>query len=619
MENIINILPDSVANQIAAGEVIQRPASVVKELVENAIDAQATHIDVVLKDAGRTLIRITDNGKGMSPEDARLAFERHATSKIRQVNDLFNLHTMGFRGEALASIASVAQVELVTRRPTDELAWRVEVEGSAITNEEPTLFQQGSKFTVRNLFYNVPARRKFLGENAKELKAIRDEFIQIALVYPNLHFSLTHNDEVLYVLAASNYKQRILNIFGKRNLGQLNKQLHPVQVDTPLIKIAGFVGDPSATTLRDPMQYFFVNGRFIKHKSFRSAVLKAFDLLIPHGQQPTYFLYLEVETDSLDVNIHPTKTEVKFEHEQAIWPIVHAAVREALGKVNAVPSIDFDKDDAPDIRVFTGDREVVSPTVQYNPGYNPFKDTTHSNVKNTTDWEQLLKGFESKSSNQLDTDSNATDYLFEKGLETDKLNEAFLASETQTVPTDAVKFQLLNSYLVVQTHQSLLLIHQQRAHILVLFEQFKERLFQGNAPSQTLLFPEKLELDPLQKQDLLTLIDDLKLLGFNFECVGDEFTLMSIPADLAGQAVLPLVFDILSSLNEWGECPVTDRRNSLLLKLAKAAAVPMGRKLHDNEISLLVEQLFLLHEHAFTPDGKRIIKCLTDIDLKNFF
>ncbi|MCX6308283.1 MAG: DNA mismatch repair endonuclease MutL, partial [Bacteroidia bacterium] len=420
MENIIRILPDSVANQIAAGEVIQRPASVVKELMENAIDAGAMQIEVVLKEAGRNMIRVMDNGKGMSPQDARLAFERHATSKIRQANDLFHLHTMGFRGEALASIASVAQVELVTRRSDDELAWKVEIEGSVISNEEPTLAAQGSRFTVRNLFYNIPARRKFLGDNTKELKAIREEFIQLALVNPKLHLSLTHNEDALYLLPPSSLRQRVLQIFGKRNSGQLQKQLYPVEVSTQLIRITGFVGDPSAACQRDQMQYFFVNDRFIKHKGFRSAVMKAYELLIPSGQQPTFFLYLEVDPETLDVNIHPTKTEVKFEHEQALWPIIHATVREALGKANAVPSIDFDRDDAPEIRVFTGDREVSSPSVKFDPGYNPFKGQSSSSPRNPQNWDLLFQGFEK----QKDDLASQEQTWASQGISTESVDEA---------------------------------------------------------------------------------------------------------------------------------------------------------------------------------------------------
>ncbi len=624
MENIIHVLPDSIANQIAAGEVIQRPASVVKELVENAIDAGATQIEVILKEAGRNMIRIIDNGKGMSPEDARLSFERHATSKIRQATDLFHLHTMGFRGEALASIASVAQVELVTRRSEDELAWKVEIEGSVISNEEPTLAAQGSRFTVRNLFYNIPARRKFLGDNAKELKAIREEFIQIALVNPTIQLSLTHNDDELYVLPPSNLKQRILHIFGKRNSGQLHKQLYPVDVNTQLIRISGFVGDPSAACQRDQMQYFFVNDRFIKHKGFRSAVLKAFELLIPQGQQPTYFLYLEVDPETLDVNIHPTKTEVKFEHEQAIWPIIHATVREALGKSNAVPSIDFDRDDAPDIRVFTGDRDVNSPSVRFDPSYNPFRGQSTSSSRTPQNWDLLFQGFE-KQKGDLASQEHAWD---EQGSSSEKVDESPFASDSlpanhlfdlEGLNFQSAKFQLFGSYIVLQTSHSLIFIDQHRAHLRILFDRYLTMVETGKSTSQALLFPEILDLDAVQRLSLLEVVDDLHAFGFDVQCSGNDFTIMAVPSDLVSSHPSILLEDLLQSLTEPGENQLKDRRRKLALRLAKASAIPYGQKLNEAEMNDLVERLLALTEHKYTPEGKPILMPFTEEELSKRF
>ena len=624
MENIIHVLPDSIANQIAAGEVIQRPASVVKELVENAIDAGATQIEVILKEAGRNMIRIIDNGKGMSPEDARLSFERHATSKIRQATDLFHLHTMGFRGEALASIASVAQVELVTRRSEDELAWKVEIEGSVISNEEPTLAAQGSRFTVRNLFYNIPARRKFLGDNAKELKAIREEFIQIALVNPTIQLSLTHNDDELYVLPPSNLKQRILHIFGKRNSGQLHKQLYPVDVNTQLIRISGFVGDPSAACQRDQMQYFFVNDRFIKHKGFRSAVLKAFELLIPQGQQPTYFLYLEVDPETLDVNIHPTKTEVKFEHEQAIWPIIHATVREALGKSNAVPSIDFDRDDAPDIRVFTGDRDVNSPSVRFDPSYNPFRGQSTSSSRTPQNWDLLFQGFE-KQKGDLASQEHAWD---EQGSSSEKVDESPFASDSlpanhlfdlEGLNFQSAKFQLFGSYIVLQTSHSLIFIDKHRAHLRILFDRYLTMVETGKSTSQALLFPEILDLDAVQRLSLLEVVDDLHAFGFDVQCSGNDFTIMAVPSDLVSSHPSILLEDLLQSLTEPGENQLKDRRRKLALRLAKASAIPYGQKLNEAEMNDLVERLLALTEHKYTPEGKPILMPFTEEELSKRF
>jgi len=638
MENLIRILPDSVANQIAAGEVIQRPASVVKELVENAIDAGATQIDVVLKDAGRSMIMVLDNGKGMSPGDAHVAFERHSTSKLRQASDLFQLHTMGFRGEALASIASVAQVSLVTRRPEDELAWKVEIEGSSITNEEPTLAAQGSRFTVRNLFYNIPARRKFLGENAKELRFIRDEFVQIALVYPNLHFTLTHNDENIYQLPPTTVRQRIVTIFGKRSGGQLNKQLYPVDVNTQLVKISGFIGDPAAACHRDLMQYFFVNGRFIRHKLFRSAVMKAYETLIPSGQQPTFFLYFDVDTDALDVNIHPTKTEVKFEHEQAIWPIVHAAVREALGKSNAVPSIDFDRDDAPEIRVFTGDRAVDAPHVRYDPTYNPFQSSPKQTVPN---WDLLFEGFEKgadrgksmdqtvnfvsedfgkvkdiSSSYQIASDANFVDF---ENLTELKDTAGLFADVKNDINPHSAKFQLFGTYIVLYGSQSLVFIDQHRAHERVLYERYLELLKNGKAPSQTLLFPEALQLDSLQRNELLEMLDDLHAFGFNVTCVENDFFVTAVPIDLVELNPNILILDIMDSMINPDTDFLGDRHQRLALRLANSGSVPNGKVLGEAEMDDLVQKLFEISEHKYTPEGKKILLQISASELSKRF
>lgn len=620
MENIIHVLPDSVANQIAAGEVIQRPASVVKELVENAIDAGATQIDVLIKEAGRNMIRVIDNGKGMSPEDAKRSFERHATSKIRQATDLFHLHTMGFRGEALASIASVAQVELVTRRPGDELAWKIEIEGSVVSNEEPTLAAQGSRFTIRNLFYNIPARRKFLGDNAKELRAIRDEFIQIALVNPSLHLTLTHNEDTLYLLPPSNLKQRILNIFGKRNGAQLHKQLYPVDVNTQLIRISGFVGDPSAACQRDQMQYFFVNNRFIKHKGFRSAVMKAYELLIPQGQQPTFFLYLDVDPETLDVNIHPTKTEVKFEHEQAIWPIIHATVREALGKSNAVPSIDFDREDAPDIRVYTGDRDVSSPSVRYDPTYNPFKGQTNTSTRTPQNWDLLFNGFEKQKEEPASQNYSweNQERVEEQPFVSERLAENQLFDRNEFNP-DAFKFQLFGSYIALQTPHSLLFIDQHRAHLRILFDRYLSMVETGKSSSQALLFPENLDLDAMQRVTLLEVMDDLHAFGFAVQCSGNDFTVMAVPSDLKGSNPAILLDDLLQSLSEPGMNQLQDRRRKLALRLAKAASIPYGQKMNEAEMSDLVERLLALKENRYTPEGKPIIVPFTEEELSKRF
>lgn len=600
MDTIIRILPDSVANQIAAGEVVQRPASVVKELMENAIDAGATQIDVVLKDAGKTLIQVVDNGKGMNLEDARTAFLRHATSKIRQADDLFHIRSMGFRGEALASIAAVAQVELVTRRPVDELAWKIELEGSVISNEEPTLAAQGSRFTVRNLFYNIPARRKFMGDNAKEFKAIRDEFIQIVLVYPQLSFSLTHNEEVVYQLLPSSIKQRIITLFGKRSGGQLNKQLYPVEVETQLVSISGFAGDPAAACLRDPLQYFFVNGRYIRHKYFRNAVLKAYETLLPSGMQPMYFLFFEVSPESLDVNIHPTKTEVKFEYEQAIWPIIHATVREALGKFNAIPSIDFDRDDAPEISVFRSDRVVSPPTVTFNPSYNPF---TAPPRKTVSDWSGLYEGFFK--------DGKSSAFSAEPGsVET---------IETCSFDPDAPKFQILGTFVAINCRTSFVLVHQQRAHVCILYDRYRKALQQHKLPSQVLMFPVKLMLDQEQRLAFDMCRDTLIAFGFQFEVEADDLYVIAVPVCDETPDPEAWVSELIHEDQETGLDVLKERFDRLAFKMARLAAIPCGRLLSDQEMYDLILRLSDSKERMFTPDGKRVAVLLTEEELLKRF
>ena len=369
MSDIIHLLPDSVANQIAVGEVIQRPAPVVKELVENAIDAGATHISVILKESGRTLIQVIDNGTGMSPTDARLAFERHSTSKIKQANDLFSLHTMGFRGEALASIVAVSQVELRSRRAEDELGTCLRMAASRCESQECIAMQPGSNFAVKNLFFNVPARRKFLKNNQIEYSNIANEFERIALANTEVEFVLTHDDKEVYRLCPGSLRQRIVALFGK----SFNQQLLPVEVQTSVVTINGYVGKPEAARKRGALQYLFVNGRYMRHPGFHKAIMKAYEELIPEKEMPNYFLFFTVAPETIDVNIHPTKTEIKFENEQAIWPIVMAAVKEALGKFCAAPSIDFDMADAPEIPAFTANTPVIPPARGYDPAYNPFK------------------------------------------------------------------------------------------------------------------------------------------------------------------------------------------------------------------------------------------------------
>ena len=393
MSDIIHLLPDSVANQIAAGEVIQRPASVIKELVENAIDADAQNIHVLVTDAGKTCIQIIDDGKGMSETDARLSFERHATSKIREAADLFALRTMGFRGEALASIAAVAQVELKTRLESEELGTKLVIAGSKVESQEAVSCSKGSNFSVKNLFFNVPARRKFLKANSTELSNILAEFERIALVHPEVAFSLYSNDSELFNLPVSPLRQRILAIFGKK----LNQQLLNIEVNTTMVKISGYIAKPETARKKGAHQYFFVNGRYMRHPYFHKAVMEAYEQLIPVGEQVSYFIYFEVDPANIDVNIHPTKTEIKFENEQAIWQILSASVKESLGKFSAIPSIDFDTEDMPDIPAFEQNLPPAPPKIHYNSDFNPFKVSSGgsgggSYSRPKVEWEGLYGG-----------------------------------------------------------------------------------------------------------------------------------------------------------------------------------------------------------------------------------
>jgi DNA mismatch repair protein MutL len=442
------------------------------------------------------------------------------------------------------------------------------------------------------------------------------------LVNPAIHFTLTHNDDTLFVLTPCNLKQRILQVFGKRNSGQLHKQLYPVDVNTQLIRINGFVGDPSAACQRDQMQYFFVNDRFIKHKAFRSAVMKAYELLVPTGQQPTFFLYLEVDPEALDVNIHPTKTEVKFEHEQAIWPILHATVREALGKSNAVPSIDFDRDDAPEIRVFTGDRDVSSPSVRFDPTYNPFKgQSTSGSPRSNQNWDVLFKGFEKQKDDNQQTLSSWTDTPAESLHQPS--TSVLLQSSNRLFDLDsldeAVYFQLFGSYIALQTLHSLVFIDQHRAHVRVLFDRYESMLNAGKSTSQVLLFPEALDLDPMQRLSLLEYMDDLHVFGFDVQCIGDDFTILAVPSDADTAQPARLLLELLDSLNDPTEQPMQDRRHRMALHLASKAAIPYGKILSENERTDLVERLLQTASPKYTPDGKPIMMPFTEEELSKRF
>ena len=598
MSDVIHLLPDSVANQIAAGEVIQRPASVIKELVENSVDAGATTIHVVVVDAGRTMIQVIDDGKGMSETDARLSFERHATSKIFQADDLFALHTMGFRGEALASIAAVSHVELQTRREEDEVGTCIRIAGSKVVSQEPVSCPIGSNFKIENLFFNVPARRKFLKSNATELSNILTAFERIVLVYPNIHFTLHHNCTEMLNLKAGSLRQRISDVFGR----QYSQDLLPVEVRTAMCMITGFVSKPEGARKKSGHDYFFVNGRYMKHPYFHKAVLTAYDRLIPEGMQVPYFLYFEVEPADIDVNIHPTKTEIKFENEQAIWQILTAAVRDALGKFCEVPAIDFDTQGSPDIPLYDPARQVAPPQPRYNPDYNPFKrDTTAP--KN---WETLYEGLEKEPS----------------FMPVPKEGDVFGSTDNIQTPETILSekspshYQYKGKYLMTAVKSGLMIIDQHRADIRILYDRYMEQMASHTVNTQKLLFPEVIQFAPSDAVLLEKLLPELANLGFDLSDLGgNSFAVNGVPTGIDGLDPVRLLRQLVDDSGTLTS-QVASLNSQLALSLARHAAIPYGQLLNNDEIENVINQLFSCSNVNYTPDGKAILCILPQTDIE---
>lgn len=610
MSDIIQLLPDSVANQIAAGEVIQRPASVIKELVENSVDAGAKNIDVAVVDAGRTSIQVIDDGKGMSETDARLAFERHATSKIRQAEDLFNLHTNGFRGEALASIAAVAQVVLKSRQEGEEVGTQLSISGSRFEGQEACSSSVGSVFSVNNLFYNVPARRKFLKSNSTELNNILTAFERIVLVNPQIAFTLHSNNTELFNLKAGNLRQRIIDVFGKR----INQDLLPVNVETTMCKISGFVGKPESARKKGAHQFFFVNGRYMKHPYFNKAVMTAYDRLVPQGEQVPYFLYFDVNPNDIDVNIHPTKTEIKFENEQAIWQILMAAVKESIGMFNDVPSIDFDTEDKPDIPVYNPDvvSSASAPKISLNPHYNPFKSSPSSGkptaVKPVDEqWEQLYEGLNHQDSVEREAD------IFESESETEiNTSQSILAEKSPA------HYQYKGKYVMTAVKSGLMIIDQHRAHVRVLYERYLEQIQQQTSHSQKVLFPEVLQFPVSDEVILEKLLPEMSKMGFELDNLGGgSYAVNAIPTGLDGVNPLHLVQDMVFSAKEKGVKALDEVHQSLALTLARNAAIPQGQVLSNEEMETLVNDLFACSNVNYTPDGKNVLCILKQQEIEH--
>lgn len=609
MSDVIQLLPDSVANQIAAGEVIQRPASVVKELVENAVDAGARTINVLVVDAGRTSIQVIDDGKGMSDTDARLSFERHATSKIRKADDLFALHTMGFRGEALASIAAVAHVELKTRMESSEIGTCVSIAGCKVTGQEPVACPVGSNFMVENLFYNVPARRKFLKTNATELNNIMTAFERIVLVYPEISFTLHSNGTELLNLRAGNLRQRIADVFGKR----FNQDILPVDVDTAICRISGFVGKPEAARKKGVHEYFFVNGRYMKHPYFHKAVMNAFDRLVPEGMQVPYFIYFNVNPADIDVNIHPTKTEIKFENEQAIWQILTAAVKDSIGRFCEVPSIDFDTEGKPDIPVFDPTRSVEPPAPSYNPSYNPFKSGSAHAPAPPADWQRLYDDIET-------TRQPEQDDLF--GLPEDEggqqpVTEGGTAGNNLIEEKSPAHYQYKGRYIMTAVKSGLMIIDQHRADLRIRYEKCLERMRSRSASTQRVLFPEVVSFPPSDTVILRKLLPELAAMGFDLTDLGqNSYAVNGVPAGIDGLDHVTLLRGMVSDAATSSPASLDDIHRSLALSMARSAAIPQGQILDNAEMENLVNELFACSNVNYTPDGKPVISILPQREIE---
>lgn len=656
MNDIIQLLPDSVANQIAAGEVIQRPASVIKELVENSIDAGATLINVVCVDSGRTSIQVTDNGKGMSETDARLSFERHATSKIRQADDLFNLHTMGFRGEALASIAAVAQVELRTRRPDDDLGTALTIAGSRFVSQEPVQCPVGCNFTISNLFYNVPVRRKFLKSNTTELNNIVTAFERIALVYPDVAFTLYNNQTELYNLKAGGLRQRIVDVIGKK----INQHLLPIDIDTTMCKISGFVGKPESARKKGARQFFFVNGRYMKHPYFHKAIMTAYERLVPEGEQIPYFIYFTVNPTDIDVNIHPTKTEIKFENEQTVWQILTAAVRDAVGMFNDVTAIEFDTEGQPDIPALGAmpQADISVPKVQYNPAYNPFNEPSAQRSSAAPDnWEQLYEGLSSAHSRQqsapslfgnntggvIQSRSNVANKPFadngivlSKGFsKPDGLNAEsagfnalsadtdMLSASTEPSPLEEkspTHYQYKGRYIMTSVKSGLMIVDQYRAHTRILYEGYIEQMQKRRPSSQKPLFPDTIHFSASDKVVVEAVMPELQNIGFELTPNEEgDYTITAVPSGLDGLDYVALVQDLVASAREKTTSAIDDINHSIALELARNAAVTYGQVLTNAEMENIVNSLFACSNFSYTPDGKKILTMLRQTDLEQLF
>ncbi|MFA6838055.1 MAG: DNA mismatch repair endonuclease MutL [Dysgonamonadaceae bacterium] len=601
MPDIIQLLPDSIANQIAAGEVIQRPASVVKELVENSLDAGATQIQIVIRDAGRTLIQVIDNGKGMSGTDARMAFERHATSKIKKAEDLFSLRTMGFRGEALPSIAAISQVEVKTRRAEDEVGTFLSISASNVEKQEFIACVVGTTISVKNIFFNVPARRRFLSSNETERRNILLEIERIVLVNPEIEFIVYENDVQTIHLPISGLKQRIVNL-ERKNLMQ---QLLEIDEKTMLGHIHGYVSRPENVRKGKARQFFFVNGRYIRHSYFHRAVMSVFDPLTAANSHPDYFIYFTVNPSSVDVNIHPTKTEVKFENEKELWKILSVTIKEALGKFNAVPTIDFDQTDAVEIPIYDPEKQTKAPEISLDPNYNPFSNPlSGGRYKPATpsfDWEVLYKKFESESE----------PFQPDEDLFGEKDNDAISSSRI-----GPEHYHYKQRYILTSVKSGLMIIDQHRAHVRILYDKYLKQIIQKKGVSQRVLFPEILELSNEEATVLDSINEEIMSLGFDLNDLGDKtFAIKGVPSEIENSDAPLLIRSMIKKKMDTPSDVRTEIHEMMALSLANNTAIYTGKQLSEEEMLMLVNQLFACESPNHTPDGKAIITVISDDEI----
>ncbi len=632
MEDIIHLLPDSVANQIAAGEVVQRPSSIIKEMVENSIDAGAQNIRILVVDGGKTSVQVIDDGKGMSETDARMAFERHATSKIKQASDLYTLTTMGFRGEALASIAAVAQVELKTRRKEDELGTYISISGNKVECQEPIMCPVGSNFSVNSLFFNIPARRKFLKSNQTELTNVVQEFGRIVLVHPDISFQLYNNGVEMYHLPSASVRQRIIDVFNKK----LNAELLPIDVETSLVNITGYVGKPESSKKKGMQQYFFVNGRYMRHPYFNSAVMKAYENLIPIGEHVSYFIYLSVDPSTIDVNVHPTKTEIKFDNEQAIWQVLSATVKETIGRFSNVPMIDFDVEGKPDIPVMGVNTSIPQQPRPVQTSYNPFSSgsSSGSSRKPADNWEKLygspsnmnnndpFDGLEASTLNDFIDDSRQTTQSlpFEDIDVIPSKNNDEESQEMSLFDISLPKFQFKGQYIILPSKDGLMLVDQHRAHVRVLYEQFIYNMHFSRRATQKVLFPEIIQFTIGEGVVLEEIMEEITALGFDINNLGGgSYSVLGVPAGSEGINVDIVLHDIVASAMDKTGTARKDAEEAIALSMAQSSAIVYGQVLSNSEMNQILQDLFKCQSPARTPDGKIIYSVIDNKSVEKMF